>query len=186
MTTTPRTGRKLFPSGLGTPLVCLVLSIAAYAYLLASFPKALGFELTPATWPNAMLLGCITTAALMCLQRLWRHRRRDGSSTVTAEILGAPASELYNNRKTVLGLLGIVVYGVVLDVIGFAFSTLALIVYWLVMEKTSRLRAIVLTSVLGTVVLLYSFVKVAYTPLPRGEGVFDTATLAIYRALGIF
>ncbi len=186
MTTTPNPRRMRFPPGLGTPLVCLVLSIAAYAYLLATFPKALTAELTPATWPNVMLLGCIATSAFMCLQWLWRHRRRGKSRTVEAEASGGPADEQYNNRMTLLGLSGIIVYGFLLDIIGFTFATFALIVYWLIMEKMNRLRTIVLTSVLGTVVLLYSFVKIAYTPLPRGEGVFDTATLAIYRALGIF
>jgi hypothetical protein len=186
MTTIRRAWRKAFPPGFGTPLVCLVLSIAAYIYLLASFPGALSAELSPATWPNVMLLGCITTAVSMCLQRLWRYRRRGGPPGVVTESLGTPTGELYNNRKTALGLLGIIVYGIVLDLIGFAFATLALIVYWLIIEEMNRLRTIVLTSVLGTIVLLYSFVKVAYTPLPRGEGVFDTVTLAIYRVLGIF
>jgi len=186
MTTIRHAWRKAFPRGLGTPLVCLALSIAAYAYLLASFPKALSAELSPATWPNVMLLGCIATAALMCLRQIWRHRRHGGSPAGETGAFGVPASAAYNNRKMLLGLLGIVGYGALLDVIGFAFVTLALIVYWLVIEEVSRLRTLVLTAVLGTVALLYSFVKVAYTPLPRGEGVFDTATVAIYRALGIF
>lgn len=186
MTTTSHAARKRFLPGLGTPLFCLVLSVAAYAYLLSSFPKALATELTPATWPNVMLLGCIATAALMCLQRLWQQRRRSGSRTGAGEASGAPVVEQYNNRMTLLGLSGIVAYGLLMDVIGFAFATLVLIAYWLVIEGISRLRTIVLTSVLGTVILLYSFVKIAYTPLPRGAGAFDTATLAVYRALGIF
>ena len=105
---------------------------------------------------------------------------------IAAEPSDAPAVAPYNNRMTLLGLLGIVAYGLLMDVIGFTFTTLVLIAYWLVMEGISRLRTIVLTSILGTVTLLYSFVKIAYTPLPRGEGIFDTVTLAIYRGLGIF
>jgi TRAP-type C4-dicarboxylate transport system permease small subunit len=185
MTTTPRAGRKSFPPELGTPLFCLVLSLAAYAYLLVSLPKALVAELSPASWPNVMILGCIATAALMCLQRLWRHRERSKLQPGADDAPGASA-EAQDNRMMLLGLLGIIGYGILIDVIGFAFSTLALIAYWLVMEGMSRFKTIVLTSVLGTVALLYSFVKIAYTPLPRGVGAFDTATLAIYRALGIF
>jgi hypothetical protein len=40
--------------------------------------------------------------------------------------------------------------------------------------------------VLGTVLLLYAFVKVVYLPLPKGEGGFEALTLLVYRALRIF
>ncbi len=184
MTTLPHPRRTRLPPGLGTPLFCLILSGVAYAYLLAKFPKALAAELTPATWPNVMLLGCVATAAFMCLQALWRHRAW-GSAPANSDGEVDVADD-YNNRAMLLGLSGIVAYGFLIDVIGFAFATLALIAYWLIMDGIRRPRTVVLTSVLGTVTLLYSFVKVAYTPLPRGEGVFDTATIAIYRFLGIF
>ena len=40
--------------------------------------------------------------------------------------------------------------------------------------------------VVGTAVLLYTFVKVVYLPFPKGDGPFERVTLALYRALGIF
>jgi hypothetical protein len=42
-----------------------------------------------------------------------------------------------------------------------------------------------LTSVLGTVILLYLFVKVVYLPLPKGAWFFEDLTLAVYRLLWI-
>jgi hypothetical protein len=42
-----------------------------------------------------------------------------------------------------------------------------------------------LVSVLGTIALLYLFVKVVYIPLPRGDWIFDDITLFIYRVLFI-
>jgi hypothetical protein len=41
-------------------------------------------------------------------------------------------------------------------------------------------------TVLGAVGLLYLFVKVVYLPLPKGAGALESATVALYRALGIF
>ena len=37
-----------------------------------------------------------------------------------------------------------------------------------------------------TVSLLYLFVKVVYLPLPRGQGVVEDLTIALYRLLRIF
>jgi hypothetical protein len=45
---------------------------------------------------------------------------------------------------------------------------------------------LVLVSLLGTIGLIYVFVKVVYIPLPRGEWFFDDITLLIYRALLIY
>jgi hypothetical protein len=45
---------------------------------------------------------------------------------------------------------------------------------------------IVATAVLGTVILLYTFIKLVYLPFPKGAGPFERVTRALYRALGIF
>jgi hypothetical protein len=38
----------------------------------------------------------------------------------------------------------------------------------------------------GTVLLLYIFVKFVYLPLPKGDGLFESFTLALYGALHLF
>jgi hypothetical protein len=40
--------------------------------------------------------------------------------------------------------------------------------------------------VVGTVLLLYVFIKFVYLPLPKGDGLFESFTLALYRALYLF
>jgi hypothetical protein len=45
---------------------------------------------------------------------------------------------------------------------------------------------IVCNVVIGTVLLLYVFVKFVYLPLPKGDWVFETFTLALYRALHLY
>ena len=42
------------------------------------------------------------------------------------------------------------------------------------------------TALLGTVILLYTFIKLVYLPFPKGAGPFERVTLALYRVLGIF
>jgi hypothetical protein len=48
-----------------------------------------------------------------------------------------------------------------------------------------RMGRLTLISVLGTIGLLYLFVKVVYLPLPKGQFFFDDLTIIIYRILHI-
>ena len=41
-------------------------------------------------------------------------------------------------------------------------------------------------AVAGAVMVVYVFVRLVYVPVPKGEGGWETVTLAIYRALRIF
>lgn len=180
--------RPAIPAGIGTPLIALAGSIVGYAALRASFPDAFDSRANAAIWPATMLIACIGTAGLLLARRIWRHwhaRRDNGAVTLVDDAVGPPDSD-YDNRKTSLGLLGIVLYGVALPYIGFAFATAALIVYWLIMDGLRKPMTVALTAILGTIGMLYLFVKVTYAPLPRGEWFFDDMTVAIYRALGIF
>ena len=45
---------------------------------------------------------------------------------------------------------------------------------------------LLVTALLGTVALLYVFVKVVYLPLPKGAGVMEDFTIFLYRLLWIF
>jgi hypothetical protein len=45
---------------------------------------------------------------------------------------------------------------------------------------------VVSVAVIGTVALLYTFVKLTTLPLDRGIGVFDSLTVSLYRLLGIY
>ena len=52
--------------------------------------------------------------------------------------------------------------------------------------RVRRPLTVVLVSTLGTAAILYLFVKVSLMPLDRGQGVFEQATIALYRILGIY
>lgn len=182
--------------GIGGPLVALAAALALDIQLISESAFVPEEGLGPRTWPHFMLLGCIASAVTMCAMRGWRSwKARTGVLAGQAAGDHPPAAgagavaalqSQYDNRKMMLGLLGVVLYGVAISYIGFAFATVALLVYWLLIGGMRKPLTIALTAVLGPVALLYLFVKVAYTPLPRGEGIFDTMTILLYRLLGIF
>lgn len=182
--------------GIGGPLVVLAAALALDIQLITESTFVPEEGLGPITWPHFMLLGCIASAATMCVMRGWRSwtsrrsvlREQAAGEHPPAAVAGAVEAlqSQYNNRKMMLGLLGVVLYGVGITYIGFAFATVALLIYWLLIEGLRKPLTVALTAVLGPVALLYLFVMVAYTPLPRGEGIFDTMTILLYRLLGIF
>ena len=70
--------------------------------------------------------------------------------------------------------------------IGFTPSTIIFISLILIWGKYRRAWEIALYAVVGTLILLYTFVKLAYVPLPMGMGFIEDINIAIYKLLGIF
>jgi putative tricarboxylic transport membrane protein len=135
----------------------------------------------PATWPRAMLLSAAAAAALLALLRLFealglraRRERQAGA-----------APDYHEGRS--LGAIGLLLaYGAATPLVGFALATPLFIAAWLLLGGLRRPLAVALASILGTVGVLYFFVKLSLMPLERGRGVFEQATLALYRLLGIY
>ena len=166
------------------PLAALAVALAVEAHLMSAPAELTQDGFGPLFWPRLMALGCAISALMLCLLRGWQYWRAP-SDVALPSAAGGPAAS-YDDRMMWLGLAGIGIYGLAINTIGFAFATALLLAYWLLLNGIRRPATILLTAVLGPVVMLYVFVKVAYTPLPRGSGLFDTLSIALYRLLGIF
>ena len=170
--------------------VFLLLAGAAGATVLALLYVAPGVDLAamargmvgPATWPKAMLLLAAAAATLLALVRI----------VEIVEMLGprkaqAAASEVDYHEGRSLGALALLVaYGASIPLVGFALATPVFIAGWLLIGGLRKPLLIGLTALLGTAGVLYFFVKLSLMPLDRGKGVFEQATVALYRLLGIY
>lgn len=130
----------------------------------------------PATWPRTMLYCAAACAAAVFLRELLAGAR--------AREAGG-AAEVHEGRS-LLAVALLVAYGAALPLVGIAWATAAFLAGWLVLGGVRRPLAVVLVPVLGTIAVLYLFVKVSLMPLERGKGVFEQATVALYRLLGIY
>jgi hypothetical protein len=132
-------------------------------------------QLGPAFWPRLVLGGLV----LACLGKLvggWRAGAAEPGA-------GAPA---ISRPALAAGVLAILLYAAVAPALGFPLATALFVVAFM---RLAGARSALMTgacAVLGTVGLLYLFVKVVYLPLPKGDGPFEALTLALYRALRIF
>ena len=133
----------------------------------------------PATWPKAMLLCAGSAAALLALMRLLA--------------LGAPnaphvsvAADDYHEGRSIGAIVLAVAYGAAIPLVGIAWATPVFIAGWLLLGGLRGPLLIGLTSILGTLGVLYFFVKLSAMPLDRGKGMFEQASVALYRLLGIY
>ena len=134
-------------------------------------------QLGPGFWPRLVLIGL----ALACVLRL-----RDERRAVPAGGAGPEDLPRAGRFRLALGMAGILAYVIAAPLLGFPLATAAFIVAFMVVAGARGAPGIAATALLGTVGLLYAFIKLVYLPFPKGAGPFEDVTLALYRALGIF
>ena len=160
----------------------------------------------PTTWPKAMLLCIIACAVILLLRNVLTGRRTSprlnkgpptppnafkvlaatGLADSFEELPREVLPEEYNNLKAALGILLILGYGAAIPAIGFGPATVLCVALLLLLGGMRKPVTIGLVSILGTVTLLYLFVKVTSMPLDRGMGYFNDLNLMLYRLLGIY
>ncbi len=145
----------------------------------------------PTAWPSYMLYGVIFFAVGWLLQdvlmaflkaRASRLGRGDRPPPAASQPRASDAVEL----RVLIAIGVIAAYGYFIPVIGFAFATLSFFLVWFVLGGIRKPKLIGIVSVLGTLFMLYLFVKLAAMPLARGEGVFGEWTIALYQLLKVF
>jgi hypothetical protein len=134
-------------------------------------------QLGPAFWPRLVLIGL----AVACLLKVGEERRAGSRDAASPGILPRVSVS-----RLGLGMACILAYVVAAPRLGFPLATGAFIVAFMLVAGARGARTIAATALLGTVTLLYTFIKLVYLPFPKGDGPFEWLTLALYRALGIF
>ena len=155
------------------PLFGIVLALALYPGTWGLDAVARG-PLGPGFWPRLALIGL----SLGCLAKFVEEWRRDAGETI--------ARPPISRAKLAAGIGAVILYVLLAPWLGFAIVTALLIAGFMALCGTRSIASLVASAGLGTVCLLYVFVKLVYLPLPKGDGPFEALTLALYRALRLF
>ena len=134
----------------------------------------------PATWPKAMLYCAAASAAVLAILKLLEARGLRSAHS------GLDRGSEYHETRSLGLLAALIIYGAGIPLVGIAWATLSFLAAWLLLSGLRRPLLVGLVSVLGTLGVLYLFVKVSLMPLPRGSGAFEQASVALYRVLGIY
>lgn len=162
--------------GLVGPLLiflgALALFIAAGRLPVVPVPGQLG----PDFWPRLVLVGLMGSCVLKGLEVA------RGKTTKPALSPAQPFSlpKLTGGMALVLG------YPALAPLLGFPLTNFLFLLAFMRLAGTRRPITLFVIAALGTVTLLYLFVKVVYLPLPKGIGVVEDFTVFLYRLLKIF
>jgi hypothetical protein len=167
------------------PPARLITPLAGVALAAALFPATWGLDalargnLGPGFWPRLALVGL----ALACLAKLVEEWRRPRGGTHASADDGRPP---ISRVRLGLGVGAIVLYVALTPLLGFALVTALFIAAFMRLCGTRSPAVIAANVGIGTVGLLYLFVKLVYLPLPKGDGPYEALTLALYRGLRLF
>jgi putative tricarboxylic transport membrane protein len=169
---------------LAIPLAAAVGLWLLGAYFIAPGVDAAAISrglISPVTWPKFMLYSAALCAAALFVREL--------RAVLTAPSPGDPAGKPgagYHELRSLLGIAVLAAYALAIPVVGIAWATLVFIAAWLVLGGMRKPVVIFAVSGIGTTALLYLFVRVSLMPLDRGQGVFEQATVTLYRVLRIY
>jgi putative tricarboxylic transport membrane protein len=171
---------------IGFYVVCLIGSLVIATWFVTPAGTenfAVGGFVGPATWPRAMLLGIACCAGVLLLRNAAAHF---GNSKREPTPIEAGTEMKFDNRVAALGVAILAIYVGAIPVIGFALATLGFFLAWLPYGRVRRPHVVVSVAIIGTVTLLYIFVKITTMPLDRGIGMFNGVTVSLYKLLGIY
>lgn len=166
---------RLLRQSIGPALIFVVgagLFAAAGRLPVVPVPGQLG----PDFWPRLVLVGLMAA----CILKILEVARGKGAGPEAAAL--APLSR----PKLVGGMAFVLAYPALAPLLGFPLTNFFFLLAFMRLAGTRRPLPLLVTALLGTVALLYLFVKVVYLPLPKGAGVMEDFTIFLYRLLRIF
>jgi len=136
----------------------------------------------PTTWPTVMLWLVAALSLIWAVQRLATLlRAKEGTPPV--DLLATAAT---GGWQVWLGIVLVMAYGFSLPILGFAVATVSYMLLWLVLGGVRSTLQLLLIPLIGTVVMMYVFLKLALMPLDRGIGAIGEFSIWLYRVLGIY
>lgn len=170
----------------------LVLAAAGYLYYVATRfefhhrPGTLG----PDVWPKAILALIITICLYKIAAGLISRAVQADVGGVLEDFVsegdqGAAAPLESHPFLLLAGMALTVLYVMFIQKLGFFVATVPYIALFVILGGYRRWGVTVTMSVVGTLVLLFFFMKVVYVSLPIGEAPFSVVTLFLMQILGI-
>lgn len=159
--------------------IILIFLAAIYLYSLADRLEAFSppGQLGPAFWPKVSLI-LLMVGCLIKVGELFR----EGTLKVALEEKASLLPPV--NVLRLFIMIGLVIFSVIgMDLLGFLFANFLFLLFFMAITGVKKKSSLLFISLLGTILLLYLFVKIVYLPLPRGQGIFNDLTIYLYRLL---
>jgi len=168
--------RSILVPGVVGPLFIFLAAVALFAVAGRLPVVPVPGQLGPDFWPRLVLVGLMGSCVLKGIEAI------RGRTAKAEKRLVQPMSlpRLAGGMALVLG------YAALAPLLGFPLTTFLFLLAFMRLAGTRRPLPLLVIAAVGTVVLLYVFVKVVYLPLPKGAGALEDFTIFVYRLLKIF
>jgi putative tricarboxylic transport membrane protein len=173
----------------------IVLAVAAFLYVLANRIEfvAPGGRIGPDFWPRAILLLAMATCAYEIVKTLFFGRHDQEVAGVLESIIEeapADAAEEEPRARSYLHLLltGVamtIAYVVLIERLGFFLSTFLYLAGFMWVGRYRRPGIVLASSLLGSLVFMFVFMKIVYVSLPLGQEPFSQVSFLLMRLMGI-
>ncbi|CEI81701.1 hypothetical protein J18TS1_38400 [Oceanobacillus oncorhynchi subsp. incaldanensis] len=152
-------------------------------FFLASTPQIQStnqsFIIGPATWPYILLILMIFLGLYGIVSTLIKAKVMKSEELIAKEE-AAPVKKIFHLSIPVVSLLVVIIYVLLLNVIGFIFSTVLFLYGITLLLGTKKQLTAILFSIITMVVFVILFSVLLQIPLPRGIGVFRELSLFFY------
>jgi putative tricarboxylic transport membrane protein len=173
----------------------LVGAGAGYLYYVAAQVQyqARPGTLGPDFWPK-LILGLVIAACAYEIVKIvvaGRATQVEGVlggmiEDVAPDAPGSPDAPPPRRPLLLLGGIGLTVgYVALVEYLGFFAATVVYLASFIVLAGYRRWWVVAAVSVLGTLLIVFFFMRVVYISLPLGQGAFQQLTLWLMQVLGI-
>ena len=159
----------------------LIFLLAIFFYILAGKldENPLEGQLGAFFWPKAILI----LLMLSCGVKVMESFKDIGKGVADIGLAGPPVQvETVRLVAMIVMLLAAVVC---MEMIGFPLCNFLFLLLFMRIAGLKKKSHLLIISLLGTILLLYIFVKIVYLPLPKGQWFFTDFTIFLYRVLHI-
>jgi putative tricarboxylic transport membrane protein len=174
----------------------VVGAAAGYLYHVAAHFEfhARANTLGPDFWPKAILVLVIVTCLYKIVAGLSARNGARDVGGVLEEIVeestekGVPEQPPSTERHPFLLIAGMALtacYVIFIHKLGFFVATVLYLALFIVLGGYRRWGVVAAVSVVGTLLLLFFFMKVVYVSLPIGQEPYSAVTLFLMRMMGI-
>jgi putative tricarboxylic transport membrane protein len=173
----------------------IVLAIAAGLYYFAQKIDfvAPGGRIGPAVWPKTILLLAMAACAYEIIKNLFFSKEDHELKGVLESIIDetpaedspdAPEARSYPHLL-IAGIGMTVAYVMLIGILGFFVSTVLYLAGFMLVGRYRRIGVVLATSLIGSLVFMFVFMKVVYVSLPLGQEPFAQVTYLLMRLMGI-
>jgi putative tricarboxylic transport membrane protein len=152
-----------------------------------------GGRIGPDVWPKAILALSMLTCVFQIVKTLFFGGAGEQVAGVLESIIEeAPASEIVDSAPEpryphliVAGIVLTVVYVVLIERLGFFLCTFAYLAAFAWIGRYRRPLVVLASSLVGSLLFMFVFMKVVYVSLPLGQEPFSQVTFLLMRLMGI-